>query len=165
MNKELKGKIFQIPQDVLVSINQAIWGLQGRNVAGSQRAKKLLADKSVKYGQLKRIIHDLLYMDKVKDKVKYDLAGGDLMLNWGKQFLKGERDLISNRKQSKKRADEIGGITGMRKNTHLKKHKKRFDFKIPTNLIKSNSHKTSVSAITSLGIFEEIKKIKKLILY
>jgi hypothetical protein len=52
-----------------------------------------------------------------------------------------------------------------RKNSHLKKHKKRFGFKIPTNLIKSNSNKTSVSPISSLKLFEEVDKIKKLITY
>jgi hypothetical protein len=103
-------------------------------------------------------------MDKVNDKMKFDLCGGELMEKWAKQFLKGERDLISNKKDSRKQADEIGGITGERKNSHLKKHTKNFSFKIPTNLVKSNSHKTSVSPITSLGLFEEIERIKKLML-
>ena len=165
MNKELKHRIFDIPHDILTKIEHTLFGLQGRNIHGSARAKKLTAEKKVKYGQLKRIIHDLQNIDKIKERQRYDLYGGDLMLNWGKQFLKGERDLISNRKDGKKRADEIGGLTGDRKNTHLKKHKKRFNFKIPTNLIKSNSHKTSISPITSLGIFEQINKIKKLIKY
>lgn len=165
MNKDLKNSVFQLPKHILYDITIKVNNLNGKDVPGSQRARKLLRDKSVKYGQLKRIIHDLQTFDKVKHKQKYDLAGGDVMLNWGKQFLKGERDLISNRKDSKKRADVIGGLTGERKNTHLKKHKKRFNFKIPVNLIKSNSHKTSVSPITSLGIFEEIDKFKKLIKY
>ena len=84
------------------------------------------------------------------------------MDRWSKQFLKGERDLISNRKDSKMKADERSGLTGERKNTHLKKHTKKFDFRIPTNLIKSNSHKSSISSIKLSGLFEEINKIKKL---
>ena len=103
-------------------------------------------------------------MDKKKDLIKYNLCGGERMENWAKSHLKDERDLISNRKDSKKQADEIGGITGERKNTHLKKLTKRFSFKIPTNLIKSNSNKTSISPITSLGLFEQINRIKKLML-
>ena len=165
MNKDLKSRIFDIPQNILDKINHTIVGLNGENVRGIQRAKKLLQDKSVKYGQLKRIIHDIQNMDKIKDRVKYDLCGGDLMEKWSKQFLQGERDLISGKKESKKRADEISSITGERKNSHLKKHTKRFSFKIPTNLIKSNSHKSSISPITSLGLFEEVNKIKKLIKY
>ena len=162
MNKELKNRIFDLPQDILDKINHTIVGLNGKNVRGIQRAKKLLTDKKVKYGQLKRIVHDLQNIDKINDKIKYDLCGGDLMDRWSKQFLKGERDLVSNRKDSKMRADEIGGLTGERKNTHLKKHTKKFDFRIPTNLIKSNSEKSSTSSIKLSGLFEEINKIKKL---
>lgn len=163
MNKDLKGKVFNVPQDILDKINHTISGLNGKNVRGIQRAKKLLNDKTVNYGQLKRIIHDIQNLDKIKEKTKYDLCGGDLMEKWSKQFLQGERDLISNRKDSRKRADEISSMTGERKNSHLKKHSKKFSFKVPTNLIKSNSHKTSISPITSLKLFEEIDKIKKLI--
>jgi nitrous oxide reductase len=165
MNKDLKSRVFNIPQDILDKINHTIVGLNGQNVRGIQRAKKILQDKTVKYGQLKRIIHDIQNMDKIKDRLKYDLCGGDLMERWSKQHLQGERDLISNRKDSKKRADDISNMTGERKNSHLKKHTKNFNFKIPTNLIKSNSHKSSISPITSLGLFEEVDKIKKLIKY
>jgi len=163
VNKDLKGKVFNVPQDILDKINHTITGLNGKNVRGIQRAKKLLNDKTVNYGQLKRIIHDIQNLDKTKERVKYDLYGGELMEKWSQQFLQGERDLISNRKDSRKRADEISSMTGERKNSHLKKHTKKFSFKVPTNLIKSNSHKTSVSPITSLKLFEEIDKIKKLI--
>jgi hypothetical protein len=165
MNSELKGRIFDIPKNVLDLINHTISGLNGKRTSGIQRAEKLLSDKKVNYGQLKRIIHDLQNMDKTSQMSKYNLAGGDAMLNWGMKFLGGERDLISNRKDSKKRADEISGLSGERKNTHIKKHKKRFDFNIKPNLIKNSSHKSSIKPITSLGLFEEINKIKKLILY
>lgn len=164
MNKELKNNFFNIPQNVLDQINSSLQNLNGQHVDGVHRAKKLLNDKKVKYGQLKRIIHDINNMDKKNDLVKYNLCGGERMEKWANQHLKGERDLVSNRKDSKKQADEIGGITGERKNSHLKKHSKKFSFKIPTNLIKSNSHKTSISPITSLGLFEEIERMKKLML-
>ena len=88
MNKELKSRIFDIPQNILDKINHTVVGLNGEHVNGIQRAKKLLNDKKVKYGQLKRIIHDLQNMDKINNKVKYDLAGGDLMEKWAKQFYK-----------------------------------------------------------------------------
>lgn len=163
MNKDLKGKVFNVPQDILDKINHTITGLNGKNVRGIQRAKKLLNDKTVNYGQLKRIIHDIQNLDKIKERTKYDLYGGELMEKWSKQFLQGERDLISNRKDSRKRADEISSMTGERKNSHIKKHSKKFSFKVPTNLVKSNSHKSTISPITSLKLFEEIEKIKKLI--
>jgi hypothetical protein len=164
MNKELKSRIFDIPQNILDKINHTVVGLNGEHVNGIQRAKKLLNDKKVKYGQLKRIIHDLQNMDKINNKVKYDLAGGDLMEKWAKQFLQGERDLISNRKDGRKQADEISGLTGERKNSHLKKHTKRFGFKIPVNLVKSNSDLNSISSIKLTGLFEQVERIKKLML-
>lgn len=164
MNKELKHRIFDIPQNILDKINHTVVGLNGEHVNGIQRAKKLLNDKKVKYGQLKRIIHDIQNMDKINNRIKYDLSGGELMERWAKQFLQGERDLISNRKDSKKRADDIGGLTGDRKNSHLKKHTKRFGFKIPLNLVKSNSDLNSVSSIKLSGLFEQVNRIKKLML-
>ena len=47
------------------------------------------------------------------------------MEKWANTHLNGERDLISNSKDSRKRADNIGGLTGERKNSHLKKHTKK----------------------------------------
>jgi len=164
MNKELKNRIFDIPQNILDKINHTVVGLNGEHVNGIQRAKKLLSDKKVKYGQLKRIIHDIQNMDKINNRVRYDLSGGELMERWAKQFLQGERDLISNRKDSRKRADDIGGLTGDRKNSHLKKHTKKFGFKIPLNLVKSNSDLNSISSIKLSGLFEQVNRIKKLML-
>jgi len=164
MNKELKNRIFDIPQNILDKINHTVVGLNGEHVNGIQRAKKLLNDKKVKYGQLKRIIHDIQNMDKINNRVRYDLSGGELMERWAKQFLQGERDLISNRKDSRKRADDIGGLTGDRKNSHLKKHTKKFGFKIPLNLVKSNSDLNSISSIKLSGLFEQVNRIKKLML-
>jgi len=165
MNKELKLRIFDIPYDVLNKINHTLVGLNGVHVRGIERAKKLLVDKKVKYGQLKRIIHDLQNMDKGADLQKYDLAGGDLMLNWGKKFLDGERDIISNRKEGRKNADEMSAMTGERRNSYIKKHTKKPDFLPPLNMIKPNSFKSTASALTSMKLFEEVSKIKKLIKY
>jgi hypothetical protein len=165
MNKELKNRIFDVPQNILDKINHTISGLNGKYMYGVNRAQKILNDKKVKYGQLKRIIHDIKNTDKIKDRLKYDLCGGDLMEKWSKQFLDGERDLVSNKKDSRKRADDIGAITGERKNSHLKKHTKKPDFLPPLNLIKSNSHKSSITPLKSMGLFEQVEKIKKLIKY
>ena len=164
MNKDLKHRIFDIPQNILDKINHTIVGLNGTHVHGVQRAKKLLTDKKVKYGQLKRIIHDLKNIDKINDKVRYDLCGGELMEKWSEQHLKGERDLVSNKKDGRKQADDIGGIDGERKNSHLKSHSKKASWLPPTNLIKSNSHKNSISSVKLTGLFEQVERIKKLML-
>ena len=98
----------------------------------------------------------------MNDKVKYDLCGGDLMERWSKQHLQGERDMVSNRKDGRKQADDISSMTGERRNSHLKKHTKKTNYSTPTNLLKSNSDKTSISTITSTGLFEQVERIKKL---
>jgi hypothetical protein len=164
MNKDLKHRIFDIPQNILDKINHTVHGLNGIHVQGIQRAKRLITDKKVKYGQLKRIIHDLQNMDIGAERQKYDLAGGDLMKNWGMKFLDGERDLILSRKEGRKNADSMSAMTGERKNSFLKKHSKKPDFLPPLNMMKSNSHKTSVSSLGIGKLFEEINKIKKLML-
>jgi hypothetical protein len=162
MNKELKGRIFDVPQNILDKINHSIVGLNGEHARGIDRAKKILNDKKVKYGQLKSIIHDFKTIDKVKDKLKYDLCGGELMEKWANQHLQGERDLVSNIKDGRKRADDISSMTGERKNSHLKKHTKKSSWLPPTNLIKSNSHKNSISSLKLGSLFEEVERIKKL---
>jgi uncharacterized protein Yka (UPF0111/DUF47 family) len=90
MNKELKNNFFDIPQNVLDQINSSLQNLNGQHVDGVHRAKKLLSDKKVKYGKLKKIIHDINNMDKTKDNLKYNLCGGERMEKWAKQHLKGE---------------------------------------------------------------------------
>ena len=75
MNKDLKDRIFNIPQNVLDKINHTVTGLNGQNVHGVMRAKKLLSDKTVTYGQLKRIIHDIQSMDKIADRIRFDIRG------------------------------------------------------------------------------------------
>lgn len=162
MNKDLKGRVFDVPQEILDLINHTITGLNGENHSGVQRAKKLLNDKKVKYGQLKRILHDCQNIDKVKEKVKYNLCGGQKMEDWAKKHLQGERDLIKSKKHSRMMADEVGGLDGERKNSYNKKHTKRFNFKIPTNLVKSNSQKSTISPIVDLKLFEQLERIKKL---
>jgi len=162
MNKELKGRIFDVPQNILDKINHSIVGLNGEHARGIDRAKKILNDKKVKYGQLKSIIHDFKTIDKVKDKLKYDLCGGELMEKWANQHLQGERDLVSNIKDGRKRADDISAMTGERKNSHLKKHTKKSSWLPPTNLVKSNSHKNSISSLKLGSLFEEVERIKKL---
>jgi hypothetical protein len=162
MNSQLKDRIFKIPDNIFDYIHKVFTSLEDKKVDGTQRAKNLLRTKNVTYAQIKRIIHDLENGDP--NSTQYKLAGGELMLTWGKTHLNGERDLIKNNKKSKQRADNIGQINDIRKNSFLKTHtKKSKDYKVPTNMLKSNSDKTSISPISSLGIFEEIQRIKDLL--
>ena len=160
-NSKLKSRVFKLPDNIFDYIHKIFTSLEDKSVDGTQRAKNLLRTRNLSYAQIKRIIHDLESGDL--SLVQYNLAGGDLMLQWGKDFLNGERQLIKNNKKSKQRADSISQINDIRKNPFLSKHKKKTNYSIPRNMMKSNSDKTSVTPISSLGVFEEVKRIKDLL--
>jgi len=141
--------------DVIQKINHTLTSLGDKNVHGIKRAKNILNSKKVTYGQLKKIIHELGKIDKVNDKLRYDLYGGELMEKWASPFLNGERSLVRNKQTASKNINNNTGLDGLRKNAFLSKHSKA-----SINLLKSNSEETSVS-----GLFEEINRIKKIINY
>jgi hypothetical protein len=161
-NSKLQNRIFKLPDNVFDYIHGVITSLTDKTVVGVQRAKGLIRTKNVSYSQLKSIIYDLK-KPELKDSIQFKLMGGDLMLQWGETHLNGERDLIKNNKKSQQRSNEIGQIDDIRQNSFLKKHTKKTSTRVPTNMLKSNSDKTSVSSISSLGIFEEIERIKGLL--
>ncbi len=158
MNKELKGREYNLPPDIIKHLNSQLQ-ISSTDTVGINRAKELIQSGKVNYGQLKRILHDLKNVDKLSEPQRHNLYGGDLMEKWGWSVLGQDRDQITNRKEGRKKADEMGGISGERKNSFLKKHSKKPDFLPNLNFVKNNSFK---SPITSLGLFEEIERIKNL---
>ncbi len=160
-NIKLKGRVFKLPDNIFDYIHKVFTSLEDKSVDGTQRAKNLLRTRNLSYAQIKRIIHDLESGDL--SLIQYNLAGGDLMLKWAKSFLNGERTQIKNNKLSRKKADNIAQIDDIRKNPFLSKHTKKTNYSIPRNMMKSNSDKTSVTPISSLGVFEEVKRIKDLL--
>lgn len=161
-NSKLQNRIFKLPDNVFNYIHGAITSLNDKSVVGVQRAKGLIKTRNVSYSQLKSIIFDLK-KPELKDTIQFKLMGGDDMLRWAETFLDGERTLIKNNKNSQKRANEIGQLNDIRQNSFLKKHTKKTSSRVPTNMLKSNSDKTSVSPISSLGVFEEVERIKGLL--
>lgn len=161
MNKDLENKEFIIPDDVKKHLYDQM-SSQTSDAEGKQRAINLVSTGKVTYGQLKRILHDMKYMDKVNQVSKYNLYGGAPLEKWGTTILNNERTLLKNNKESRKNANSIGALNGIRKNAFITTHKKNTSSLPPINTIKSNSSKTSISPITSMGLFEEINKIKKL---
>ncbi len=165
MNSELKDRVFNIRPDILDFLRKQ------KEIPGLKRNKNLLEKGQVTYGQLKRILHDLKGINKFKDLDKYNYYGGDLMKNWGMMILTNERNLIRDRKESEKIANDIAGLSGDRKNPFIKRHTKNtLSPKISVNNIvkpKSNSEKFSNSSIfsaKSMKLFEQINRIKKLML-
>lgn len=157
MNQKLNGKIYKIPQNILDFINLIYNNLSDKNVAGVERAKTLLAKKTVTYGQLKRILHDIKTLDKNTELTKYNLYGGNLMEKWGRLFLDGQRKTVKNIAGSDT-ADQLS----LNKNSHITTHEKKPSFIISTDELNTSSNDTPIS---SLGLFEEIERIKKIIIH
>jgi len=157
MNSQLDGKVFPIPANVLNFLKQQ------PEVSSIDRNKHLLDNGMVTYGQLKRMLHDMKYLDKKTEMVRYNQYGGKPMEDWGKSILKQYRDTIRNTKQSKKIADDM---TGDRKNAFNKTHTKSMSPKINVNdIIKPNSESFSGASqfsAKSMKLTETINRIKKL---
>lgn len=158
MNNSLKDNIYNVPENIIKYINNVLLKINGKYVNGVDRAKEIVKNKKVTYGQLKRIIHDLKYIDKNKEGLRYQLYGGDLMVSWSKNFLDGERNNVLNNKLSRKRSDEIGGFNSLRKNNFNKTHEKNTF----TN-INFKKNKSTVSSLIDNNLHEEINKIIKLL--
>jgi hypothetical protein len=165
MNSELKDRVFNIRPDILDFLKKQ------KEIPGLKRNKNLLEKGQVTYGQLKRILHDLKKINKFKDLDKYNYYGGDLMKNWGIMILTNERNLIRDRKESEKIANDIAGLNGIRKNSFIRRHSKNtLSPRISVNNIvkpKSNSEKftnSSMFSAKSMKLFEQINRIKKLML-
>lgn len=152
MNSQLKDNIYNVPDNIINFISNNIQNISNNNIIGLNRAKNLVSTKQVTYGQLKRIIHDLKNIDKVKEPLRYNLYGGDLMKQWGINFLTAERNQVKNKKTMSKNNNSNSGLTGIRKNNFKNTYQK-------TNNVKMSSNHSSIEGL----INEEIKKIKKLI--
>jgi hypothetical protein len=165
MNSHLKDRVFNIRPDVLDFLKKQ------KDIPGLKRNKNLLEKGQVTYGQLKRILHDLKGINKFKEPDKYNYYGGDLMRNWGIMILTNERNLINNREEATRIANDIAGLSGDRKNPTIKRHRKNtLSPKISVNDIvkpKSNSEKftnSSIFSAKSMKLFEQINRMKKLML-
>jgi len=162
VNSDLKDRVYDIPEEVIQKINQALTSSPGEDTHGVKRAKTLCAEKKVTYGQLKRIIHDIKHIDKNSEKTRYDLYGGELMEKWANTFLDGERQLVRSKKLASHNINNNTGMNGMRKNPFRKEGERKDSNKTYVNLLKSNSEENSVSSIKQNGLFEQVERIKKL---
>ena len=162
MNSQLKNNVYDVPEEVLNKINSTLSTIQDPNVIGIDRAKKLINDKKVTYGQLKRIIHDIKNLDKNTEQTRYNLYGGEVMEKWSNTFLDGERQLVRSKKLASHNINNNTGMNGLRKNPFRKEGERKHSNKMSVDLLKSNSEENSVSSLKQNGLFEQIKRIKKL---
>ena len=165
MNSELKDVSFKLDNNIIDHLKNQ------KPIPGFTRTEDLIKKGEIGYGQLKKFIHEMKRINKITEPQKYNYYGGDMMFNWCMTKLKGARDQIANRKESRKIADDISGLTGERQNASIKRHtKNNFSPKIGTNDVvkpKSNSEKftnSSMFSAKSTKLFEQINRIKKLMI-
>jgi hypothetical protein len=163
MNSELKDRVFNIPENVLIFLRQQ------KDIPELDRNENLLKTGQVTYGQLKRILHDLKKLNKNTNLEQYNFYGGDLMKNWGIMTLTNERNLINDRESATQIANDISGLSGERQNASRKgRTKNTLSPAGSLNLTsKPNSEKFSNASMFSPSSFkltEEIKRIKKLMI-
>jgi hypothetical protein len=160
-NSELKNRSWNVPENILAFMrNQP-------DIPELDRNENIRKTGTVTYGQLKRILHDLKKMNKLTQMAQYNFYGGDLMKNWGIITLSSERNQINNREDATRIANDIGGLSGDRKNASIKRHTKNTTSPAGSlNLTnKPNSEKYSNASMFSPSSFkltEQIKRMKKL---
>jgi hypothetical protein len=101
MNKDLKNKVYNVPEHILNNFNNIIKKYDGdKTVSGYRRALNILSDKKVTYMQLKRYKN---FFDKCDDKksIEYILNGGEVFKRWVNNTLEKDRDITHNSKKVK----------------------------------------------------------------
>jgi hypothetical protein len=130
-NSALVPVEFPIPEELLQVLQGAYdqyvnktHGAKSPAAEGMKRCRRLLSDKKLKYYQIKRMIHDMEQINPLEDPVSYALNGGRDMYVWATRTLDDARRKIEADKNSRARANEIGGLDGIRKNAYLSTHEK-----------------------------------------
>ena len=164
-NSELRGKYWNCPDYVLNSINNAVKTYESLNknndtTEGYKRAKGILENKKIEYGQMKRIKNWFDSFDGDYKDMEYRLNGGKTMNNWIDSTLNKEREAI-------KKPKEIKSKTGL-SNQFIKTHNKNVN-KINRETLKQSLPKLhkDISGQIERGkpVYEELIRMKSLITY
>ena len=164
-NSELRGKYWNCPDYVLNSINNAVKTYESLNknkdtTEGYKRAKGILENKKIEYGQMKRIKNWFDSFEGDYKDMEYRLNGGKTMNNWIDSTLNKEREAI-------KKPKEIKSKTGL-SNQFIKTHNKNVN-KINRETLKLSLPKLhkDISGQIERGkpVYEELIRMKSLITY
>lgn len=166
MNSALVNRIFEIPDEMVEVLEKAYKkygdktnGTKSPASEGKKRCERLIEERKLTYQQIKRMIHDMKYINRELDPVAWELNGGQKMFSWAVQALNNARREVAGHKESRARADEIGGIEGMRKNAYNQTHEKDGLQNILFGQNSDNNRK-----LTPM-ISEQIERIKQIMKY
>ena len=153
MNKDLYGKQYNLPENVLNHLSSSFSKAKGANdsTEGYRRNKELREKKQITYQGLKRIKNWFDNFNGNPNDLSYTLNGGDMMKEWVNMTLKGDRSSIHNTKKNK--AD-----TGL-SNQFMKPHSKDnlTDLNRP-----SKSHSKNELTDYDVKVTESLKRINDL---
>jgi hypothetical protein len=152
VNKDLYGKKFELPEDVVVYLQQCNDAAVGSDdkTEGYRRNKELRDSKHVTYQQLKRMKN---FFDNFKgddNDLTFILNGGHYVKNWVDQKLKSLRDDVELGK-------EIKSI--VLPNQYIQSHQKN-DIR---NLNRTSKQHSSNIEKYDLAVTESLKRINDLI--
>ena len=164
-NEELRGKHWNCPAYVRNCLSHAVKrydsiNKDGKQTEGYKRARGILGTNLVEYAQMKRIKNWFDTFEGDQNDMEYRLNGGKTMHNWVDSTLNRETEAIKGPKKIKME-------TGM-SNQFIKPHNKDNN-KINKHTLKISLPKLNkdISGQIWRGkpVYEEIKRIKKLITY
>lgn len=116
-NKELKNRVFPIPDGVRKILQQTLDNYNGdKTVDGYKRLNNLLSSENITYQELKRIKNFFDNYNGTDKSAEYILNGGEPMKNWVNNTLYTATKAVHDFKQAKKEA----GIN----NSFIKTHEK-----------------------------------------
>lgn len=97
MNSALYGKQYEIPKEIVDSVNkQLLHNPRGKN---AKRAKFIVNNKKCTYQMLKRLKNYFDHLTSEEPKNEYELAGGQLMKNFVESTLTSERGKSKSEKK------------------------------------------------------------------
>jgi len=164
-NNQLRGKYWECPDYVLNCLDTAVkrydsTNKNGKPTEGYKRAKGIISDNKIEYNHMKRIKNWFDNYDGEHNDMEYRLNGGKTMHNWVDSTLNRETAAIKGPKKIKME-------TGMA-NQFLKNHEKK-NTKINHQSLKAKIPQLSKDIKGQVWrgkpVYEEIKKIKSLIIY
>lgn len=164
-NSKLRGKHWSCPEYVTNALNTAVKRYEsinkgGKPTEGYKRAKGILNSNYIEYAQMKRIKNWFDSFDGDHNDMEYRLNGGKTMHNWVDSTLNKETESIKAPKKIKMDT----GLT----NQFIKSHNKDVN-KVTRQTLKATLPKIhkDISGQIKRGkpVYEEVEKIKKLIMY
>ena len=154
MNKELYGKKYNLPENILNHLSTSFSKAKGSNdgTEGFRRNKELREKKQITYQGLKRIKNWFDNFQGNPNDLSYILNGGDEMKEWVNMTLRGDRSSLHNTKKNKSEA----GLSNQFIQPHSKDN--------VTNMNRpSKSHSRNELIDYDVKVTESLKRINDLI--